>query len=338
MQEGFVQKAIQRSNIGSLLISAIGLIVVLVLGVLLSRYFYNMIKGPFFIAQEEIISMQKPEGQLEYYITVHGDEQAYDTGFQYVETDEHGNETVKSYYAALPLQDRFLLVRTSKPELLTIYTGSLISLPQKEQTEVVAGLESQYPQLKNAFLPMMLDTRDFKTLGYLGIAGAVAVIILCFILFVSVIRHSMDPQTHPIMRMLSAYGDPEATAMQLDSDMAMAGPKIAHVLVGQNWLARPNSLGLKAMRIGDLAWMYKQEITHRRYGVVIGKSYYAVIHDRNGKSIRVGGRQPKVDELLAALHARAPFAITGYDSRIETIWRKNRQDLINEVDRRKRPA
>jgi len=335
MAEGFVQKTIRRSNLGSLVLSAIGILIILALAASLSRYFFNFFKGPFAINQDELVSLEKPEDELNYYYTVQGEE-ALDTGFQYVITHDNGSESVEHYYFALPVLDRLLLVRTSAPDLLDTYTGTLMTIPNLEQANVITEIVNETPGLAGVFLPVMLDTGNFKLNGYFILGGAVIAFMLCGILFIAVIRHATDPLSHPIMRMLAAYGDPESKAAQVDTEIVTAGKKIAAAWITPTWLVVPKAFTFRLMRLDDILWIYKQVVTHRRYGIVIGRTYSGIICDRNGKTISVTAKEPKVDELLSTLHTRVPFAFAGEDLRIRDLWRRNRQDLAAEVDRRKR--
>lgn len=334
MTEGFVRKTIQRSNFGSLGLAAFGFIVLMVMAFVLSRYFYNFFKGPFTIDQSELLSIEKPEDRLEYYLVVQGDI-ALDTGYQYVATSDNGTETVERYYYALPIQDRLLLVSTTQTNLLDHYTGSLVSMPETEMNNVIGALEAEYPGLEGAFLPILLDTKDFRGIGYLGIGAAILTLILCAVLVISVLRHNLDPLSHPIMRGLAVYGSPELVAAQLDMEVDSSSPKLGSAWVTQTWLIDSHPFKLNVMRINDIVWVYKHVTTHRTYGIAVSKTFSAMVCDRNGKRITIQAKEAKVDELLYTLHARAPFALTGYDYDIEKLWRKNRQELVNEVDRRK---
>ncbi len=335
MTEGFVRKTIQRSNFRSLGLAAFGFIVLVLMAFVLSRYYYNFLKGPFTIDQNELLSIKKPEDRLEYYLAVQGDT-ALDTGYQYVATSDNGTESVEKYYYALPIQDRLLLVRTAQANLLDHYTGSLISMPEQEMTEVIGALEVEYPGLEGVFLPALLDTKDFRENGYLGIGAAILTLILCAVLGITVLRRTLDPLSHPIMRGLAVYGNPELVAAQVEMEIDPTAPKLGSAWVTQTWLIDSHLFKLNVMRINDIVWIYKHVTTHRTYGIAVSKTFSAMVCDRNGKRISIQAKEAKVDELLHSLQARAPFALTGYDYDIEKLWRKNRQELVNEVDRRKR--
>lgn len=334
MDEGFVEKIIRRSNLVLMIAAVLGVMGVLVAAALQSRYLYNFVKGPFPLSQTELLAIDDPSERLQYFVTISSDE-VEDTGYQYVTTLENDAERVESYYFALGVGDRWLLVRTTSSETRHQYSGALVPMPADEQAQIIGDIETQVPELKGVFLPMLLDTQDFRKGGYLGVGAGILVFILSVFLALLSLKRSNDPTSHPIMKALSRYGNPETVAAQIDSEMGPGAVRIGSAFLTSSWFIHSGWFHLKAMRIQDVVWLYKRVVQHRTNGIPSGKSYYAVILDQQGKVISIASRQNRVDEILQALGTRAPWSVKGYNSELEALWRKDRVGFLNEVNRRK---
>jgi len=68
----------------------------------------------------------------------------------------------------------------------------------------------------------------------------------------------------------------------------------------------------------------------------VDASYYAMVCDRFGVKLNLmaGRKEAQVDEMLAALVNRAPWAVVGYSKELETAWNKDRSEFIESVLRR----
>lgn len=334
MNEGIVEKTVQRSNLLLLVLAVLGVIGVLVIAALNARYLYNFVKGPFPISQSEVLQLSAPQDRLQYFVTVNG-EDVLDTGYQYVTTLENGTERVDQYYLAMRLGERWMLIRSTNGELVNQYTGALITMPADEQTEIISNLESEIPALKGVFLPVLLDVNDFRKDGYWGVGLGAVVLVISIILAILALKRSNDPLSHPIMKALAVYGDPNMVSAQLNNEMSLGSQKIGPATLTSSWIILSKWSELKAVRIQDVVWIYKNVVQHRTNGIPTGKFYYAVINDMHGKTLSIQAKQAVVDEILQALVSRTPWAVKGFSSELAALWRKNREGFINEVNRRK---
>ncbi|RMG90320.1 MAG: hypothetical protein D6712_00065, partial [Chloroflexi bacterium] len=174
-----VEKAMKRSDRVLLFVSLFGVIVVVAAFVLSMNYYKNYFGGPFEANSQDILAIDTLDGLDEYYLTVTGDDAA-DTGYQLFEVSDSGARTLKANYHALLVGDKFLLVKApvdvEEPQLT--YTGSLVSIPDDVQRDVIADIERDFPRLKGQFLPYMLTTDDFKISGTIGLIVGGIVLLL----------------------------------------------------------------------------------------------------------------------------------------------------------------
>jgi hypothetical protein len=339
MPSDFVTNIIRRSNRNLLLWSLLGIIAVVVGVILGLNYLQNFIQGPYTVDKQEILNIKDLGSQQKTFITLKGDEMV-DTGYyHYTQKEGSSVENVDAYYGALLLDDRYLLVKTSDKvnEKVSTYTGGLVAMSSKEQSEIIGDIEKENPDLKGIFLPYMLDTGNFRTPGYIGLAIG-AVVLLLSLFGLSRFAGRSNPLNHPIMKRLAKFGDPEQVASQIDMEMGGDHPKAGNTHFTRSWLVQATGASLNATRFNDIMWVYKKITTHRTNGIKTGTTYSVLIWDRYGQCITINAKENVINQIIDATLNRAPGAIGGFNKEIETMWKKNRDQFIATVDGRTRQA
>jgi hypothetical protein len=337
MNTTFVDDVVNRSNRNLLIISLLALVILIGAEVATFRYFYNFFRGPQPIDAETLLTIEDPEALQQYYVTVE-DMDAYDTGFQYV-TENNGNESIDQSYLLLDLNERWLLTRVSgeladPDNLESTYTGGLIPISDEIQREVVDVIYEDEPDLEGIFLPYMLDATDFRTPGYLGLIVAAVVLVLSLAGLFTTLRRMSNPASHPAVKSLSRFGDPNTVAQQIELEMASEHPQVGNLHFTRNWMVHKQSASMEAMRYRDVVWAYKRVTQLRTYGIPTGKTFNIHIFDRFGKSITPSAKELQVDEALSGIAQRAPWAFIGYDGELEKAWKKQREQVISVIDQR----
>jgi hypothetical protein len=336
MTNSFVHTTIRRSNRKLLLWCVAVAVLLLGLGALNRRYFYNFFAGPAAIDRQTLLATTDPDMLPRYWVTVTGDEVA-DTGFQQVSRNTKTNdERVTNAYMALLLDKRVLMVKAPDDASVTEYTGYLEPLPSDVRTQIIGDAERTAPTLRGAFLPYMLNTDSFRTSGYIALGLGIPLFGLCVFGLIRAIRRSNDPFAHPIMRALSRFGPPDYVASQLDAELSAEHPKLDKLHLTPSWLVQATSTSLAAMRIEDIVWAYKQVTQHRTNGVPTGKTYTAQLWDRYGVCITVAGKEAFVNQVLEAAAQRAPWLLAGFSPELEKTWKSNRAAVLATVDQRRR--
>lgn len=338
MTSDFVTNIVNRSNRNLLLRSLLGIVILVVAGVFFSNYLYNFISGPFTVEKDQLIQAKSLGDLKQQFITVKGDEEIVDTGYQYV-TGSGSDEKIESYYEALVLDDKLLLVKSgSLLEGQTTVTGGLTELPSDVQREVIADLEREYPNLKDTFLPFMLDTGNYRLPGFIGLAVAAVVLVLVAIGLGRYFGRVSDPAKHPIMKSLNRFGDANNVAQQIEMEMAQEPPKVGNMRMGRNWLIQATGSSMNATRYNDVMWAYKQITQHRTNGIPTGKTFSAMIFDRHGSMMLVSGKEKLIDETLQEVARRAPGSVVGFSKEIQDMWKSKRAEFVAAVDQRRQQA
>lgn len=334
MSEGFVSAMIRRMNLKMLAISLVGLLVVIVILALSSRYILNLIQGPQAIQRQDLLSLTDASHLARYYVTVQGDDTG-DTGITYVSTSSSGVKTTQAYYLALVIGDRFLLVRSPTATIGKTVTGSLGNFSADVNTNVIAKVEANTPSLKGAFLPVMLDTRNFLARGEVGLGLAAVLVLICLLGAGLAFFRLLMPAAHPALKALKRFGDPEAVAREIDMDMAM-NPELVgkHIRLTNHWLVSTRN-GFQAVPFKDVVWVYKLVTQHRTYGIPTRKTFAARIYDRFSSAITIAEKEAGVNKIVEAVARRTPGVVAGYSNDILKLWNQDRVAFINTVDARR---
>jgi hypothetical protein len=85
------------------------------------------------------------------------------------------------------------------------------------------------------------------------------------------------------------------------------------------------------VRVDDLIWIYK--LVLRINGA---PTYHLKMYDRHGCEVSVSMKDQFVDAALSALVALAPWLLAGYDAKLEDLWKRKRQMMIDAVEQRRK--
>jgi hypothetical protein len=336
MNNSLIHSTIRRSNRNQLILCVVGVLLLVGLAAINTRYFYNFFYGPFSLDRKILLETSDASALQQYFVKLSGD-RALDTGGQEVSRNtKSGSERVTASYMALLLDERFLIVKAQNDAKTTNYTGYLEAMPSDVRTEIVADIENAVPEVRGAFLPIMLNTDSFRGTGYVGLGLGIPLFGLCLWGLARAIRRSNDSSTHPILRALGRFGPPDYVASQIDAEMLAEHPKVGGVHLTPSWLVHAAPANLSATRIEDVVWAYKQVTQHRTNGIPTGKTYAAQIWDRHGVRITVIGKEPVVNQALEAVAQRSPWVLAGFSPELEKTWKQNRAAVIEAVEQRRR--
>src|SRR5262249_6909720 len=148
------------------------------------------------------VGVDDANGVTNYWVTVKGND-VFDTGWQNYTESDSGTKTVNSSYAGLAVGKHYLLVQIpgqiDEKTLPQVYTGALKDIPQDVNDQVIADIRQQAPKVAAQFLPVMLDTQDFRRdfIFPVGIFFATGIVIALVLIYMGV-RRSISPYRHPI--------------------------------------------------------------------------------------------------------------------------------------------
>lgn len=340
MPSSLLSRAINRSNLTIFLISAAGLLIVVLALILSLRYIYNFVLGPFDAAPADLAAVTDPGKPLKYWLRVSG-EKIVDTGVQYISTSDSGRESVDASYYALLVKDRLLLVKLNgSPDAKSLspdLTGWLDKITPEENREIIESLVAENPKLADAFLPYKLNSGDFRINGILGGLAAAAVGLLSLWGLFTLARRALNPASHPILKSLALTGPLDLVTPQIEGELARPHTILGNLHLTTSWLVYAQGTRFQAARFADLAWLYKHVLTTRSYGIAVNRTYSAMVYDRFGRqlSLTAGRKEKSADELLLAIYARSPWMVMGFSKDMETAWKKDRAGFLSAVERRK---
>ncbi len=340
MDSNIVLDAVRRSNRLMLLAGIICLLVVIAGVYLDQNQLISFFSGPREITTQELLSVTDANQVTHYWVTIKGSD-AFDTGWQSYTESDSGDQTVTGAYAGLAVGKEYLLVKIphaiDQNSLPKTYTGALQNIPDDVNNQVMADIRQQDAQAADHFLPVMIDTSDFRSgvyapLFFIGLGLLIGLALLSMGL-----RRTLDPLRHPFMKALARYGDAQTLSESISQDMAMSHTELkGGVHVTRRWVIFARGGSFQAARLQDVVWVYQLVTQHRSYGIKTGKTYAALVWDEQGKKIAFQGRQQaNVTAALEAIAQAAPWAVYGYSADLNQQWQKNRADFIAGVKQRR---
>lgn len=333
MDKSFVYDTAQKPNRILFYICLAGMLVLLAVLGLNWRYFYNFAFGPFSIDNATLSNLTDPTGRLEYFVNVVADDVA-DSGFQRVTDYSNGKKVVEANFPVLLVGQKVLLVETTATTISNKYTGALKTVPDQVNSDVIQPLVTQVPELKPMFLPYMLQASNFRMPGIIGLAAGVPVFILFLVGAIVASIRTGNPLHNPTLKALNRFGEMEDVMDEVDAEM-----EAEHLTVGsghllQNWLVLSSATRLQATKYADVVWFYKQVIANRVLGIPVKQTFAAILHDRHSTRLVFTGKEAEVDEFLAELGRRAPWAVKGFTEDKEEAWKNDPEAFISRVDER----
>jgi hypothetical protein len=222
----------------------------------------------------------------------------------------------------------------------TEFAGRIREMPSDVHSQLIAPVLKEHPDAKDMFYPYMLDqepAHDYNTIGYVALAIGVPCGALAIWNLTKVGRRWGKPENHPIAKQLGT--EPATVAATIEQEVAASNSHtIGKTTITSNWLFRPTTYGLQALRLEDLVWFYQKVTTHRTNGIPTGKTYSTVLYDRAGRSFEMNAKEAQVENVMTILYDKAPWAVTGYSDELQAMWKKQRASLVAQVDERRAAA
>lgn len=331
MDSSMIYKTIRRSNTQIIILSIIALAIAIGVGVTFSLpYFLGKFAGPTEITTKELLSLTADSPTL-YFRQVTGNSMT-DTYYYEETVDEKTGRQVSidAYFGGLEIEPGlWLLVRnpaTIDPGQTT-YVGGLTPITDSVAREVT-GLAASENNVE--MLPVMLDMVD-QQLNWFGGAAVLLILLLGGIWGVlTFIGRSSNPGNHPTLKKLGKFGEVDTVVDSIEKELNSMPDEVGKLKLTKNWLVYATGSSFDAIPYRDLVWTYKM-VTKGRYGT----TYATHIADKHGTMLTVQDKEDKVNTMLQAVMARAPWIMGGYSEDIKKAWNRDRQQLVAAVEQRK---
>jgi hypothetical protein len=190
--------------------------------------------------------------------------------------------------------------------------------------------------LQAATLPVMLDaTADYGDdliLGYIVIG--ILVMSGLWAVVKSKRREEM-PGRHPLCKALLKYGPLYTLVPEIDAEFAVVNSTFGGATFTRNWVLSCWLTKSFVMRRDEIIWIYKKRTKHSVNFIPTGTSYALVLRDTRGKLLELSGSEQIVNSYLTSLAEQTPWVIFRYGSKIEKLYKKQREAFARSVLERK---
>ena len=216
--------------------------------------------------------------------------------------------------------------------------GSLEKFTSEEQTEIIDDLVAEEPMLEGVFLPYLLRTGNFRAGGLIGLVLGGLAALGCVIGLGMFMRRNADPIDPPHPQVAEPLWADWFTTGRIDAEMAGEHTTLAkNFHLTKNWLVYSPAGKFDVMRFEDLAWLYMHVTSHKSYEITVGKTFAVMAYDKFGAQAQmvVGNKEQPAQEVIQAIGQRAPWAMGGFSAELNKAWKKDRENFLAEVEKRK---
>jgi hypothetical protein len=332
MWENAVGRQIRRTNRNLLLTNLALLALVLGIAFFNRRYLMSFARGPVPVSAAQVAELTDP-AQLDNAFVSLDVAKVLPTGYQVVNT-RHGRQvSVKADFQLAPLDHRVLIVKAKPGNVGTHFKGGFVPVPDG----VLSGIRQMIPaDARVVLLPFMLDTVDYGDDGWWMLSlGLPAAGLALWNLFVWTLRR--DYKNHPLVEQLGDETAALQCAQQLEGELS-AARKFGSASVTASWLVHETFFRASIVRLENVVWAYKKVTQHRTNFIPTGKTYEAILFDRNGDETKVSGKEEVIDGLLGAVAQSVPWVVLGFTDEIFRAWAQDRSGFFAAVDERRAKA
>lgn len=296
-------------------------------GIGASRYFNNFISGPFALTGRELDSIDDVDDAPRYFARVTGSK-VLDTGIR----EYNSNKTVSASFYALVVGEKYLIFESSASPT-TVAEGELAPWPS-DLADMLRS--SQMGEMRHHLYPFYVSDESFRLSGYFAIALLFVYGFLFVRYAVPAWRHVRDPATHPLGIRMATWGDPVGVTFAVEREFGTPRYKNWRGWrAGEQYLVESRAFRFDVHRLQDLLHAYKKVTQHRYHFVIpMGKTYEARLFWEEGTAA-ISGSQQTVDAILLHLQQRVPWAVHGYNPAVETLYKKQRHELIAQIRQRR---
>jgi hypothetical protein len=334
----WVENEARRANRNLLLVNG-GMLAVIILIVAANyRYCANFVLGSQSISAAELGALTSPEQRWRNFVSVSGTK-SVNTEYQDVVNHMEGSRVVsteiKDEYIFLRVGEKILLVKAAPGKEKLEYSGELEYTTDPVKEDVLRPLATEQPDMAGQVLPFTLNAADYRSNGYTMLMIGLPILALALWNCLKAMRRISEIQTSPVWKQLAVYGNAEQLSQQIEAELQPAMiRKYGKLQIAQQWMVRRRTFSTWASPIADLVWVYKKVTKHSVNFIPTGKTYSVVLVGRHRQRIEEQMKEKAVNEMLADVTARVPWALFGFTQDLEKAWRKDPAGVIAAVDSR----
>lgn len=215
--------------------------------------------------------------------------------------------------------------------------GTIVEMPEEQ----LQYYKEYYGELdwggEEIFLPYCIQ---LNTIGRQEMWFYVVLCVIFLILVIAAVRTLVKSIKGDYEKMITDYctqsGSYEHTLSKIESFYQMTRA-VGGIRISADYCMFPDGKKTVFMESNNLLWAYQSTTEHRTYGIKTGETYMLVLCTRGGDSYSLSVNSLEmVQELLKRIQDILPFVILGYSKELEQIFYGNRQEMIQESDRRRK--
>jgi hypothetical protein len=334
----WVENEARRANRNLLLVNG-GILAIIILVIVGNyRYCANFVLGAQSISSAELAALTSPEQRWRNFVSVSGTK-SVNTEYQDVVNHMEGSRVVsteiKDEYIFLRVGEKILLVKADPGKEKLEYSGELVATTDRVKEDLLRPLATEDADLAGQVLPFTLNAADYRSNGYAMLIIGLPLLVLALWNCLKVMRRISEIQLSPVWKHLAVYGNAEQLSQQIKAELQPAMiRKYGKLQIAQQWMVRRKTFSTWVSPIGDLVWVYKKVTKHSVNFIPTGKTYSVVLVGRHRQRIEEQMKEKAVNEILADLTARVPWALFGFTQDLEKAWQKDPAGVIAAVDSR----
>lgn len=312
--------------------------------------FIKIIKGPV-----ELSSLS-PDEMLNAYVEFDVD-MIMDSFVETYNESENGKQTSTDMHYIIPLnQEKYFALHVGIGDLYTAeellndtydyYFANTSSEPPTtwRVKGTINKLEDKYLSYYNSYLfetagftqeeidtytmPYVLDVDyigEYNSTFMYGFLVIFLILLLCIIIYL--IKGLSGMSISPIKKYIKEHED-SINIEKLEADY-LNGKSIGSVKVGQIWTFFFNGAKAHVVKNEDLIWIYRQERTHRFYGLKIYQMKSLIMFTKNKKKYTATLKDSSdIDYVIETISKDHPHIVTGYSDELAKCFKKDYETFI----------
>jgi hypothetical protein len=302
------------------------------------RYLANFVLGCQTVSNAELAGITSADQRWRNFVTVTGTK-SVSTGYQDVEKRTQNGQVVsteiKDEYVLLRVGEKILLVKAPPGRQQLEYSGELEYTTDPVKEDLLRPLAAEQADIAAMVLPFTLNAADYRSNGNVMLMIGLPLLALAGWNLWKAMRRAGEIQSSPVWKNLAAFGNAEQLSQQIEAELQPAMiRKYGKLQMTQQWMVRRKLFSTWVSPIADLVWIYKKVTKHSVNFIPTGKTYSVVMVGRHRQRTEEQMKEKVVNEMLADLAARVPWALFGFDQNLDKAWRKDPSGVIAGVDSR----
>jgi hypothetical protein len=291
------------------------------------RYLANYVLGCQPVSNTELAGISSPDQRWRNFVTVTGSK-AVNTGYRDVVNHMEGGRVtsteIKDEYVFLRVGEKILLVKAPPSREQLEYSGELEYTTDPVKEDLLRPLAAEQADIAAMVLPFTLNAADYRSNGNVMLMIGLPLLALAGWNLWKAMRRAGEIQSSPVWKNLAAFGNAEQLSQQIEAELQPAMiRKYGKLQMTQQWMVRRKLFSTWVSPIADLVWVYKKVTKHSVNFIPTGKTYSVVMVGRHRQRTEEQMKEKVVNEMLADVAARVPWALFGFDQNLDKAWRKD---------------